>query len=66
MSKWIPCNENTEEQYREVLCCNKYGEELIGYLLHQEDGWVCTTENVDLLFVTAYMELPEPYKGETE
>ena len=28
---WIPCSERLPEEYGEYLCCDKYGEYIIGY-----------------------------------
>lgn len=63
---WIPCNPKNIPD-KEVLCCDKYGEELIGYLSGtEEDGYECESDGCIMFGVIAWMEKPEPYKPPVE
>lgn len=64
---WIPCSERLPEKYGEYLCCNRYGEFIIGYPVakHSNDGFYIETDTDGLDYVVAWMPLPAPYqKGE--
>ena len=64
--QWIPCESITEPIDREVLCCDKYGNELIGWLDYNDyyECWVCESDECVMYDTVAYMEKPEPWKGE--
>lgn len=66
--RWIPCESITEPIDREVLCCDKYGNELIGWLDYNdyEECWVCESDECVMYDTVAYMEKPKPYEGRTE
>ena len=67
-NQWIPCESITEPIDREVLCCDKYGNELIGWLDYNDyyECWVCESDECVMYDTVAYMEKPEPYEGRTE
>ena len=66
--QWIPCSERLPDEYVSVLCYQPilYGSNMwIGYLNREmvwvdSDGWEKLTNPV-----TAWMPLPEPYKGDS-
>lgn len=50
---WIPAEpENIPE---EVICCDKYGELLIGRLSNTDLGYVCESEECTMYDVVAWM-----------
>lgn len=63
---WIPCNETVNIPNYEVLCCDKYGEELIGWLSYSDDQWLCESEGSMMYDPIAWREKPEPWRGEEE
>lgn len=60
---WIPVDKNNIPDY-EILACNRYGEEMIGYIGKDESGFYCESDGVAMGYVTAWMEKPEPYRPE--
>ena len=62
---WIPVDKNNVPDH-EVLACDKYENELIGYLRYDEDAeeFVCEGEGCVMFHVRAWMEKPEPYHPE--
>lgn len=62
---WIPVDPNNIPD-REVLCCDEYGEQLIGYLSNTEDGWICESEECTMYYVVGWMEKPESYRKDGE
>lgn len=60
---WIPIDEDNIPDH-EVLACNRYAEELIGYIGKDESGFYCESDGEVVGYVTAWMEKPEPYKPE--
>lgn len=68
LPQWIPCECITEPIDREVLCCDKYDNELIGWLDYNdyEECWVCESDECIMYDTVAYMEKPKPYEGRTE
>ena len=62
--RWIPCDETVEIPDHEVLACDKYGEEILGYLGYADDQWICESDSEVMYDPIAWMEKPEPYKGE--
>lgn len=63
-TQWIPCSETVDIPDHEVLACDKYGEELIGWLLYSDDQWLCKSDGEMMYDPIAWMEKPEPYKEE--
>ena len=61
---WIPISETVDIPDYEVLCCDKYGEMLIGYLAYEDDQWLCESESEMMYDPIAWAEKPEAYKGE--
>ena len=57
---WIPCNETVEIPDYEVLACNKYGEEILGYLEYTNE-WICVSADCIMYDPIAWMEKPKPY-----
>ena len=56
--EWIPCSERLPEYGESVLCYFEEGEDFgVNHVIDEEDGeWFIDG-------VTAWMPLPEPYKG---
>lgn len=63
--QWIPCSETVYLPKHEVLCCDKYGEELIGWLSYEDDQWLCESDAEMMYDPVAWMEKPKPWKGES-
>ena len=62
--RWIPCSEMVDLPDYDVLCCDRYGEELIGWLSCSEDQWFCESDEGIMYDPVAWMPLPEPYREE--
>lgn len=60
--QWIPCDETVEIPDHEVLACDKYGEEILGYLVYADDQWICESDSEVMYDTIAWMEKPEPYQ----
>ena len=60
---WIPIDEDNIPDH-EVLACNRYAEDLIGYIGKDESGFYCESDGEVVGYVTAWMEKPEPYRPE--
>ena len=62
---WIPIDEDNIPDH-EVLACNEYGDELIGYVDVAGYGFFCEEgdSGICMYDVVAWMEKPEPYKPE--
>ncbi len=63
---WIPCSETVDLPDHEVLCCDGYGEELIGWLSYSDDQWLCESDGDMMYDPIAWCEKPEPWKGDDE
>ena len=61
---WIPCSERLPEEYGEYLCCDKYGEYIIGYPTARvsSDDYYVETEYEIMNDCIAWQPLPTPYK----
>lgn len=57
--KWIPCSERLPD--REVLCCDRIGYMLVGYVKEENGRYIAETDD-DYLICATWMPLPEPYK----
>ena len=62
--QWIPCSDTDDIPEHEVLCCDKYGEELIGWLSYSDDQWLCESDCEMMYDPIAWREKPEPWRGE--
>lgn len=62
---WIPVEKNNIPK-NEVLACDRYENELIGYLSYNADTeeFVCESDECIMYQVIAWMEKPEPYRPE--
>lgn len=62
---WIPIDEDNIPDH-EVLVCNRYAEELIGYIGKDESGFYCESDGEVVGYVTAWMEKAGavPYRNE--
>lgn len=62
---WIPVKKENLPNY-EVLACDKYGEEMFGYLEYDSDAEevICDSDICLMSDVIAWMEKPEPYSPE--
>lgn len=67
MSEWIPASERLPEEYRKVLVTDVFGV-YIGEFVDAEENWggkhFINENGMHSKSVTAWMPLPEPYKGE--
>lgn len=63
--RWIPCDETVDVPDHEVLACDKFGEEMLGYLEFADEQWICESEGCVMYDPIAWMEKPEPYKRGT-
>lgn len=65
---WIPCSERLPEKYGEYLCCDTYGNFILGFPSESntsDTGFIVETEYEYCYDIIAWMELPEKYqKGE--
>lgn len=61
--QWIPCSDTVDIPEHEVLCCDKYGEELIGWLSYSDDQWLCESDCEMMYDPIAWREKPEPWRG---
>lgn len=64
---WIPCNERLpgKDESFYVLCCDKYGEIMIGNVFECYDGetpYSAESENEYMYDCVAWMPLPTPYR----
>ena len=64
--QWIPCSETEDLPEHEVLCCDKYGEELIGWLYYEDDQWICESDGEMMYDPIAWREKPEPWRGDAD
>lgn len=62
---WIPVHKDNVPDH-EILACDKYGNELIGYLDYDSEAeeFVCESNDVIMYQIIAWMEKPEPYSQE--
>lgn len=60
-TRWIPCSERLPEET--VLCCDKYGNMLIGDISKGKKGYIAENDD-DWFYCDAWLPLPEVYKGE--
>lgn len=64
--RWIPCSETVDIPDHEILACDKYGEEMFGYLGYEDEQWMCASEECVMYDPIAWCEKPEPYKERRE
>ena len=65
---WIPCSERLPEEYT-VLCCDKYGEMIVGHPYFDEvsnTNYSSESDNEMMYNCIAWQPLPEPYKESDE
>ena len=62
--KWIPCSETVDIPDHEILACDKYGEEMFGYLAYEDEQWLCASDGEMMYDPIAWREKPEPYREE--
>lgn len=62
--KWIPCSKTTDIPDHEIIACDKYGEEMFGYLVYEDDQWICSSDGCEMVDPIAWSEKPEPYREE--
>ena len=60
--QWIPCRETVDIPDHEILACDKYGEEMFGYLSYEDDQWLCVSDDCMMYDPIAWREKPEPYQ----
>ena len=61
--QWIPCRETVDIPDHEILACDKYGEEMFGYLSYEDDQWLCVSDDCMMYDPIAWREKLEPYRG---
>lgn len=64
--KWIPCSETVDIPDHEIMACDKYGEEMFGYLAYEDEQWLCASDGCVMYDPIAWREKPEPYREEGE
>ena len=64
--QWIPCSNTVDIPDYEVLCCDKRGNELVGWLFYNNNQWICESEGEIMYGTIAWMPPPEPYQGGQE
>ena len=64
--QWILCSETIDLPDHEVLCCDRYGEELTGWLSYSDDQWLCESDGEMMYDPIAWREKPEPWRGDAE
>lgn len=64
--KWTPCSNTVDIPDYEVLCCDKRGNELIGWLFYSNGHWNCESEGKIMYDTIAWMPRPKPYKERRE
>lgn len=62
--RWIPCSETVDIPDHEILACDKYGEEMFGYLAYEDEQWLCESDGCVMYNPIAWREKPEPYTEE--
>jgi hypothetical protein len=62
--QWIPCSETVDIPDHEILACDKYGEEMFGYLAYEDEQWLCESDGCMMYDPIAWREKPEPWRGE--
>ena len=62
---WISVDKNNVPDH-EILACDRYGEELIGYLSYDSntETFNCESDGCIIYEVIAWMEKPDPYRPE--
>ena len=61
---WTPCSERLPEEYT-VLCCDKYGEMIVGHPYFDEvsnTNYSAESDNEMMYNCVAWQPLPEPFK----
>lgn len=61
---WTPCSERLPEEYT-VLCCDKYGEMIVGHPYIDEasnTNYSAESDNEMMYDCVAWQPLPEPHK----
>lgn len=64
---WIPCSERLPKEYGDYLCCDKYGEYIIGFPIERisaEKSFYIETEHEIMNDCIAWQPLPKPYRKE--
>ena len=65
---WIPCTPETmPKEHSDVLCCDAYGEQIIGMPYVDDDsntGYSAESEAMYMVDCIAWQPLPEPYQPE--
>ena len=62
--KWISCSETVNIPDHEILVCDKYGEEMFGYLIYEDEQWLCESDGCVMCDPIAWCEKPKPYQEE--
>lgn len=62
ISEWIPCSDDNLPE-KEVLCCDRCGEIMLGYIFKTEEGtYNAESEHEYMYGCVAWQPLPQPYK----
>ena len=62
--QWIPCSKTVDIPDHEILACDKYGKEMFGYLVYEDEQWLCASDGCVMYDPIAWREKPEPYREE--
>ena len=62
--RWIPCSNTVDIPDYEVLCCDKCGNELIGWLFYSNGQWICESKGEIMYGTIAWMPKPKQYREE--
>lgn len=59
-------SETVDIPDHEILACDKYGEEMFGYLAYEDEQWLCESDGCMMYDPIAWREKPEPYRKDGE
>ena len=62
--RWTPCSNTVDIPDYEVLCCDKCGNELIGWLFYSNGQWICESKGEIMYGTIAWMPKPKQYREE--
>ena len=66
---WISCSERLPKKYGEYLCCDTYGNFVLGFPSESDTsdtGFIVETEHEYCYDIIAWMPLPAPYQKGSE
>lgn len=60
--QWIPTSKTEKIPDHEVLCCDRYDNQMVGYLTNDHGEWICESDSEVMYDTIAWMEKPQSYK----